>query len=103
MSQDGLKLLGMIWRIVCVVEEHLQDTWEMFEYDKLLQKFCHNMNINNDKYKTQFEAYTTSLESYGRCVPIYLDLLTSKVKAIKVDDMEKSVETEKTKAEEEVK
>ena len=57
----------------------------------------------NNEYKTQFEAYVTVLESYEGLFAIHPYLLTAKMKAMKVADMEKTEDTDNTKAKTEVK
>ena len=46
MSQGGVKLLGMIQRIMCGVEYYLQDTWALDKADKMLHTFWQKPNVN---------------------------------------------------------
>ena len=56
--------------------------------NKMLHMFWKKPNITNKKYKTHFESCITVLDSYGGCVYIHLDLLTAKLKTMKMADVE---------------
>ena len=83
--------------IMCGVEDHLQDTWELAKEEKNLHTFWKNPNTVNDNYKTQFEEFVIVLESYGVCVTIQPALLSEKMKTMHATDAENPGETENTK------
>ena len=69
----------MFKKIRCGVEESFQKTMAIVMTEKMLHIFWQNPNMENDNYKSQFNAYVAVLEAYLDGITVPPALVDSKI------------------------
>ena len=64
------------------VKESLQKTTAIVMAEKTLHTFRKNPRVENDGYKSQFDAYVTILEAYVGGITAPLDLVEGKLREL---------------------
>ena len=81
-DQEDISLLAMIKKIMCGLEEYLQNTMAILMSEKTLHKFFQNPNGSNNDYKSQFNAYVTILEAYVGRITVPLALVDGNLREL---------------------